>query len=480
MNIEKLHSVKDINVLLCGDFMVDKYVIGNVSRISPEAPVPILEVKSKSSKLGGAGNVINNIIALGANTRAIGCIGRDYDGSWILDKLKELGVDVKYLMQSDETRTIVKTRLVSKNQQFLRCDEEEIKDIPDSVRDAISQNMDEILSDINVVVISDYGKGVVTKELAQLLITNAKKRNIPVVVDPKGTNYEKYRGATVCTPNTNELSVVTGKILKNEEDIKKAGLRLREDIDLEYLMLTRSEKGISIFEKGKTDKTDFPAIIKDVIDVTGAGDTVVSVVSLCLAAGYPIGDCCKLANMAASVVCSKFGASTASLNELLECVLDSGEFKLVDLNTAKYIVAGLKEKGKKVVFTNGCFDLLHAGHLSSFLQAKSFGDILVVAVNSDASVKRLKGDSRPVIGQKDRINMICALECVDYVILMDDDTPARIIGTVKPDVTVKGKDWEGKELPEKAVIEAYGGSVKFIDLEAGLSTTQIIQRITGE
>ena len=210
-----------------------------------------------------------------------------------------------------------------------------------------------------------------------------------------------------------------------------------------------------------------------------AGDTVVSIVALLMAAGLSMEECCTLANIAASIVCSKFGAATLSLNELMEQIVNSGEFKLVDVTTAKYVLASQKEKGKKIVFTNGCFDMLHAGHLASFLQAGKFGDILIVAVNSDASIKRLKGEERPIIEEKYRISMLCALECVDYVILMEEDTPVNLIKELQPDVTVKGKDWENKNIPEKAVVEAYGGQVKFIDLKDGLSTTNIIGKINN-
>lgn len=477
MDIEKLHLLKDIKALIVGDFMVDKYIQGNVKRISPEAPVPILEVKSKSSKLGGAGNVVNNIISLGGKTRVIGCVGDDHNGNWLIEKLKEQNVDISYLKKYNEVQTICKTRLVAKNQQFLRYDEEIIRDIPHIYEEFISENIEEVLNDIQVIIISDYAKGTITNNLSQLVITQANLKNIPVVVDPKGKDYSKYNGATLCTPNINELSIVTGKECNQELVIEEAGQQLCNKINLNYLVLTRSEKGISLFEKGSILKIDYPAVIKDVIDVTGAGDTVASVIALCLAGGYTINECCKLANLAASIVCSKFGAATLSLNELLECILDSGEFKLVDLNTAKYIAASLREKGKKIVFTNGCFDLLHAGHLSSFIQAKTFGDVLIVAVNSDASVKKIKGESRPIINEKDRIQMLCALECVDYVVLMEDDTPINLINAIRPDVTVKGKDWRNKELPERSVVESYGGKVNFIDLEAGLSTTKIIEKI---
>lgn len=479
MTIEKLNKIADIRVLLFGDFMVDKYIHGKVSRISPEAPVPVLEVTARQTKLGGAGNVVNNIMTLGASVRVLGCVGDDADGDWILSELSEKGIETGYMRKYPQMQTISKTRLVSKNQQFLRYDEEKIQDIPDDYVKEIRQQEERLFQDIQAVIISDYGKGAVTKEGAQFLTEGARRRGIPVIIDPKGTDYSKYKGADVCTPNVKELGDVTGRALHTEQEILEAGQKLREDIELKYLLLTRSERGISLFDQ-EQGKQDFPAASKDVVDVTGAGDTVVSTVALMMAAGFSPEECCILANTAASIVCSKFGAATLSLNELMEQVVNSGEFKLVDVTTARYVLASLKEKGKKIVFTNGCFDMLHAGHLASFLQARKFGDVLIVAVNSDASVKRLKGPERPIVEQQNRIRMLCALECVDYVILMEDDTPVPLIQALHPDVTVKGKDWEDKDIPERAVVESYGGAVKFIDLEGGLSTTNLIGKIRHE
>lgn len=477
MNVELLHKIKDLNVLVIGDFMIDKYIEGSVSRISPEAPVPVLEVKSKKSKLGGAGNVVNNISTLGANIKIVGCVGTDTDGTWLVQKMNERGIDTTYLKQEENAQTIVKTRLVSKKQQFLRLDEEKIQDVSDEFCDFVVENLDGIFDGVDVLIVSDYGKGTIRKDLAQALIQYANEHNIISVVDPKGKDYSKYCGATVCTPNMNELRVVTGENVETEAEILEAGTKLREVTCIKNLMVTRSEKGISLIQEGNVKK-DFPAIEKDVIDVTGAGDTVVSIVATCMGAGYKVEESCVIANIAASVVCSKFGASTVSLNELISDIISSGEFKAVNLQAAKYILFSLKDKGKQIVFTNGCFDLIHAGHISSFLQAKAKGDVLVVAVNSDASVKQIKGDKRPIISQENRMKMLCGLECVDYVILMEDTNPTRIIETLQPDIVVKGKDWEGKEMPERAIISSYGGRMEFIDLEAGLSTTNIIKKIS--
>ncbi len=479
MTVEKLKRIKDVRVLLFGDFMVDKYIYGKVLRISPEAPVPVLQVTKKQTKLGGAGNVVNNVMTLGAKVRVLGCIGKDADGGWIISELAENGIETEHIQQFSHVNTISKTRLVSKNQQFLRYDEEKIQGIPREYIAYMEKNKQTIFQDIQVVIISDYGKGVVTEESAQFLISNANERGIPVIIDPKGKDYGKYAGAYACTPNVKELSDVIGHELTTEEDLRTAGLEVKRNAQIKNLLLTRSEKGISLFDNEGTVK-DFPAVSKDVVDVTGAGDTVVCVAALMLVAGFSMEECCVLANIAASIVCSKFGAATLSLNELMEQIVNSGEFKLVDVTTARYVLDSLREKRKKIVFTNGCFDMLHAGHLASFLQARKYGDVLIVAVNSDQSVRRLKGETRPVINQNDRIAMLCALECVDYVILMEDDTPINLIKALKPDVTVKGRDWEDKNLPERPIVEEYGGQVCFINLEEGLSTTNIIRKIMNE
>ena len=476
MNIEILHKIEDIKVLVFGDYMVDKYIIGNVNRISPEAPVPVIEVKNQSQKLGGAGNVINNIISLGANVKVLGCVGNDDAGNFITNYFNNDKTNISYLKKYNQLSTIIKTRIVSKNQQFLRIDEEKKEPLLQEYYDYAKDNLDEIFCDIDVVIISDYAKGAVTKEIAQLLIKQANKKNIPIIVDPKGNDYSKYVGATVCTPNVKELCDVVNKKIDNEDDILKYGYQICKENDIKYLCLTRSEKGISLINRNK-EKFDFPAIAKDVIDVSGAGDTVVATMSLLLALKFPMDEICKISNIAASVVVSKFGTSTVSLNELICNISKTGEFKYQDIDTIKYIVQDLKEKGKKIVFTNGCFDMLHVGHLSSFKKAREYGDILIVAVNSDSSVKTNKGDLRPIISQEDRIEMLCALEYIDYVVLMEDKDPVNLIKIIQPDVSIKGEDWKDKIVPEKPVIESYGGKIQFIELNQGKSTTNIIKKV---
>ena len=475
MKIEKLLDIKEKQILVFGDYMVDKYIYGNVNRISPEAPVPVISMKKEQLKLGGAGNVINNLVSLGARVKVLGCIGDDKPGEFILGAFSDDKINIDYFKQYDELKTIQKTRIVSKNQQFMRIDEEIIKELPKSYYNYINENIEKILEDVDSIVISDYAKGAVNKNFAQLLIEAGNKKNIPIIVDPKGSDYTKYNGATLCTPNMKELQDVCKNICKSEIDIEKYGKEIVNKFNFDYLVITRSEDGISLISK--EEKKDFPAKAKDVIDVSGAGDTVVASISLLKTIDLNIDEICILANLAASVVVSKFGTSTLSLDELVSMINQSSNFKLLDISTAKYIVNDLKQKGKKIVCTNGCFDLLHVGHLASFKQAREYGDILIVIVNSDSSIKENKGDLRPIISEKDRIEMLCALEIVDYVILMNEKTPERIISIIQPDVTVKGEDWKNKEVPEKKIVESYGGKMEFVKLEKEKSTTLIIEKI---
>ena len=476
MDIKQLYKMKEVTALVYGDFMVDKYIHGNVNRISPEAPVPVLHVTEKERKFGGAGNVVSNLLALGVKVRVAGYTGNDEDGMWLSDTFSDLGADTTYMKNVSRVQTIIKTRITSRNQQFIRLDEEKIENIAVEMETQIINELPVMLQGIDVVILSDYGKGNVTEVVAQGIIAACIQRKIPAVVDPKGTDYSKYKGATVCKPNEKELAAATGMTFTFDGDVEKAGFILKSQNGIENLAVSRSEKGIMLLKKENIRK-DFPTKAQEVIDVTGAGDTVVATIAATLASGFELEECCKLANVAAAIVCSKFGAATASIPEIMDMIEGGIKEKKFALKEVEKHIQDAKAQGKTIVFTNGCFDLLHAGHLSSFHQARQYGDILVVAVNSDASVKRNKGESRPIIDEVNRMKMVAALEYVDYVVLMEEDNPTRILSVLQPDVVVKGKDWEGKYMPEREMIEAYGGKMQFIELEQGLSTTAIIGKI---
>lgn len=466
-------------IVVFGDFMIDEYLDGSVSRISPEAPIPIVRIKSRTRRVGGAGNVVRNLLALGANVAAIGYISHDENGNWLIERLKEYGADVSGMIQSDDAITSIKTRVTAQNQQLLRYDKEVVKEVPGSVAEKLSSIISDILSDASALIISDYGKGVVTVATASVIISAATACGIPVVVDPKGTDYRKYSGATVCTPNMKELQEAVGKTLATEEEIAVAGKELCNDCNIKYILTTRSEKGMSLIDGSTGEKKDYPAIAREVTDVTGAGDTVISVFTLCLVCGASHDDCCRISNIAASIVVLKFGAAVASPEEIMKSITDNSKMvsKIFSVQSAMQKVEFLRGQGKKIVFTNGCFDIVHAGHISSFMQARKFGDVLFVGVNSDASIRRIKGEKRPIVTQENRLALLEALSCVDYLVLFDDDTPEELIRVIKPDVLVKGKDWEGKAVAGGDFVKSYGGKVCFIELEQGLSTTNIIKKI---
>lgn len=474
-----INNFKNATIVVYGDMMVDEYLSGDVSRISPEAPVPVVHVKKETKRLGGAGNVVRNLCALGANVLPISCIGKDPSGDWLIDCFKEFGLDTSGLIQDSNTVTGIKTRVTSQNQQLLRYDHEIIKEVPGSFIDWLTENISKYLSRANAVIISDYGKGTVTRISAKIIIDKANKMNIPVIADPKGCDYSKYNGVTVCTPNMKEMQAAVNRTVSSEEEIIEAAKELCESCNIRYILATRSEKGLSLIDGATGEKSDYPALSKEVIDVTGAGDTVISTFTLCYSLEASFDDCCRIANIAASIVVSKFGTSVALPEEIQELISGNSYqcSKLLTLEQAKQKAAFLRQQGKRIVFTNGCFDIVHAGHISSFKQAHGFGDVLFAGLNSDASVKRLKGENRPIIDEVNRLKLLEAISCIDYLILFEDDTPQRLIEAITPDVLVKGKDWEDKEIAGGEFVKQNGGKVCFIDLEQGLSTTDIINKI---
>ena len=479
----KLYERSDISILVIGDYMVDRYLYCDVSRISPEGPVPVAKVEHIEQRIGGAGNVALNIMALGCRCKVVTCIGDDVTGQQLVKALCDSGADISNIYYKPGRKTSQKTRIVAQNQQLLRCDEEEISGVGEDFLCYIQDHIDEIFQNTASVILSDYGKGVMTEKVTQFVITHATKLGIPVFVDPKGVNYDKYRGATVCTPNLKELGEATGyKRLEREEDVFQAALLLCAQENFAYVLVTRSEKGMSLVSNRLREKQDFPAVVQEVCDVTGAGDTVISTLAVCWASGYSLEQCCYIANAAASVVVSKFGAATASVDEINQVISfprinRADSYKICDLEHLAGIVKQMHRIGKKVVFTNGCFDLVHAGHIASFWKARSYGDVLIVAVNSDDSIRRLKGVSRPIITLDYRMRLLEALEMIDFIIPFDNDTPQTLIEVIRPDVLVKGSDWKGKTVAGADILEKYGGQLEFVDLEQGLSTSSIIEKI---
>ncbi len=464
------------NILVIGDLMIDHYLWGSAERISPEAPVQVVDIAKESSVLGGAGNVINNLISLGAKVNVASVVGDDEIAKELTIMLKSIGVKTEGLITQSGRKTSKKSRVIAANQQILRYDNESKETIASASVEKIIQAIEKDLFVTDMIIFSDYGKGVITDELSQAVIKLAKIKNIKVLVDPKGTDYSKYRGAHMLTPNKKEASEATKINIVDDASLEQALLSLKEQCDLERSMITLSEDGIAIYD-GEVKR--FPTVAQEVFDVTGAGDTVIASIAFALSAGLSIEETARFANLAAGVVVGKIGSATVTLDEIeiYESKLhqSSSDAHIKSFEEIDRIVKRAKEHGQRVVFTNGCFDILHVGHVKYLQEAKSFGDILIVGLNSDASVRELKGPSRPVNTEDDRAYILAALDAVDYVVKFSDDTPHELIKMIAPDVLVKGGDYEGKTV----VGTEFSKVLKLVDFVDGKSTTKTIEKIQG-
>ena len=461
-------------ILVVGDIMIDHYLWGSCERISPEAPVQVVNVGRESAVLGGAGNVINNLRALGAQVDVISVVG----GCEISDELKallsDIGVNSNYLIKQKDRITSKKSRIIAAQQQVVRYDRESTDAINQQSQDKLLSTYNSMLNGYDAVLLSDYGKGVLTPELTQALIQRANKLNIKVLIDPKGLDYSKYRGAYLLTPNKKEASEATQITINNNESLARAIAQLKQVCELEVSLITLSEQGVAIFDN---ELRIHPTVAREVYDVTGAGDTVLASLGFALSCGYDIDQAVEFSNLAAGVVVGKIGSATATLDEIIEYKSSlhqsSSDAHIKTWEEISLLSNNLKEKGKKIVFTNGCFDLLHAGHVRYLEAAKRFGDVLIVGLNSDRSVHELKGESRPINNENDRASILAALEAVNYVVVFDEDTPYKLIKTIKPNTLVKGGDYEGKTVVGQDLVDELK-LVKFIE---GKSTTKTIERI---
>jgi D-beta-D-heptose 7-phosphate kinase/D-beta-D-heptose 1-phosphate adenosyltransferase len=465
---------KSPKLLVIGDLMIDHYLWGSCERISPEAPVQVVNVKSESTVLGGAGNVINNLNALGAQVDVISVIG----GCEISDELKALLTSIKvntqYLITQKDRITSKKSRIIASQQQVVRYDRESTNEISHESQKEILTTFRSIISNFDAVLLSDYGKGVLTKELTTSLIDIANKNNKKVLVDPKGLDYSKYKGAFLLTPNKKEASEATQVAIKDDDSLTQAITQLKIQCDLNVSLITLSEQGVAIYD----DKLrTHPTVAREVFDVTGAGDTVLASLGFALACEYEIDDAVEFSNLAAGVVVGKIGSATATLNEIIEYESSlnksTSDEHIKTLGEIATLSEELKTRGKKIIFTNGCFDILHTGHVRYLETAKSYGDVLILGLNSDRSVTTLKGEGRPINLQLDRAYILAALEAVDYVVVFDEDTPYNLIKAIKPHVLVKGGDYEGREVVGQDIVDELK-LVQFID---GKSTTKTIEKI---
>ncbi|MDC9727386.1 MAG: D-glycero-beta-D-manno-heptose-7-phosphate kinase [Candidatus Thioglobus sp.] len=465
---------KSPKLLVIGDLMIDHYLWGSCERISPEAPVQVVNVKSESAVLGGAGNVINNLNALGAQVDVISVVG----GCEISDELKKLlnniNVSSKYLITQKDRITSKKSRIIAAQQQVVRYDRESTDEISSESQKLILTSFKSIINNYDGVLLSDYGKGVLTFELTQAIITLANKNDKKVLIDPKGLDYSKYKGAYLLTPNKKEASEATQINIKDDASLTQAITQLKDECDLDVSLITLSEDGVAIYDN---DLRTRPTVAREVFDVTGAGDTVLASLGFALAYGYEIDDAVEFSNLAAGVVVGKIGSATASLNEIIEYESSlnksTSDEHIKTLSEIAALSEELKARSKKIIFTNGCFDILHAGHVRYLETAKSYGDVLILGLNSDRSVKALKGEGRPINTQMDRAYILAALEAVDYVVVFDKDTPYELIEAIKPHVLVKGGDYEGKEVIGQDIAD----ELKLVQFVDGKSTTKTIEKI---
>ncbi len=465
---------KKPNILVIGDLMIDHYLWGSCDRISPEAPVQVVNVKKESSVLGGAGNVINNLVTLGSVVDVISVIGNDSVANELKSLLEKIDVPTSNLVVENNRKTSKKSRLIASQQQVLRYDMESIDDINENSHKQIIQTLEKNIDKYSSIILSDYGKGVLTTNLTKEIIKIANKNNIKVLVDPKGKDYSKYKGSYTLTPNKKEAMEATNIDIKDESSLIEALKSLKTQCELEVSLITLSEQGIAIFDDELTIK---PTVAREVYDVTGAGDTVIASIAFALGNNLDIKDAIYFANLAAGVVVGKIGSATTTLDEIYEY-----EYSLHKSNSTSHIKtfdeiktlsSKLHNQGKKIVFTNGCFDILHVGHVKYLEVAKSYGDVLILGLNADSSVRKLKGPTRPINTQEDRAYILASLESVDYVVIFEEETPYELIKLIKPHVLVKGGDYEGKEVVGQDIAD----ELKLVQFVDGKSTTNTIKRI---
>ncbi len=458
--------------------MLDRYIWGDVDRVSPEAPVPVVHHQRKSARAGGAANVALNLAGLGVETSLIGCVGNDGAAKNLSTLLDEEGIQTQHLIEVADRPTTTKTRIVGNRQQMLRLDDEYVRAIDEETIDRLLEAVSNTLGEVDVTILSDYAKGVLTASVCKEIIERASRQECPVLADPKGTDYDKYAGANTITPNDRELSRVTGITADNVDELLKAGQDLRSDLEIRNLIVTRGEQGIS--RLSDAGREHYTAVEQEVFDVSGAGDTVVATLAAGNAVGLERDVSIRLANLAASIVIGKVGTTPIKREALADAVRHrrlSQTGNTYSRDRIQKQVHAWRSQSKTIVFTNGCFDILHVGHVSYLEKAKEEGDCLVVGLNTDRSVRALKGDPRPIVPEEQRARVLASLESVDAVVPFDEETPETLIEEVHPDVLVKGADYDKSEVVGAEAVEEWGGRVELIPLVDGVSTTKILRRV---
>ena len=477
-----IDRLADSRVLCIGDVMLDRFVYGAVERISPEAPIPVVRIERETAMLGGAGNVVANLTALGARPVFLSVVGDDAQGREVGELIAAQPGTEPALLVEPGRQTTIKTRYFAAAQQLLRADKETTAPLTDIRRTQVIERAGRLMPEVSVVVLSDYGKGLLEPDVAQAVIKAAKLAGKPVIVDPKGADYALYAGATLVTPNRKELKEATRMPVDSDDEIVAAARSLIDAHDFAAVLATRSQDGMTLVAADGTVH-HLPAQAREVFDVSGAGDTVVATLAAALGGGVPMLDAAKLANVAASIVVGKVGTAATTIKEMTHALhqedLAHSEQKIVSLEEALERLEKWRREGRKVGFTNGCFDLLHPGHISLLRQARGQCDRLVVGLNSDASVSRLKGPTRPVQTEMARATVLASLETVNLVVIFGEDTPLKLIEALRPDVLVKGQDYTVETVVGAEMVQSYGGRVFLANLEDGFSTTNTIRKMNG-
>lgn len=468
-----MNNSKQPRIYVLGDLMLDHYIMGVTTRISPEAPVPVVKVENELFTLGGALNVANNLASLGAKVYSAGLLGSDDAGRYVLETLHTLSIDTGGVMSDTNRITIQKCRILASNQQMLRYDKEMILAPTAPQTSQLLEHFKTLLPDLDIIILSDYDKGTLTNELCQQIISHANQHGIKVLVDPKGKDYSKYKGAYLITPNRKETSEITGIEIVDDSDLMKAGRSLKDKLQLQKVVMTLGNKGMAVFDE---ELTLLPTVAQEVYDVTGAGDTVIAALAFGLADGLSMHEACRYANLAAAVVVAKVGCATATQEEIQSLQLASTHSQIqksITLEDLLPLLSRLRNAGKTIVFTNGCFDVIHAGHVSYLQKAQQLGDVLIVGLNSDGSVKALKGPDRPINGLADRSIVLSGLSSVDFIVPFEEETPYNLIKSIQPDILVKGADYKGKEVIGAELVKR----VELIEFMEGKSSTGILQKM---
>lgn len=474
-----LASDSKIKVLVVGDLMLDEYIWGSVDRVSPEAPVQVVEARAENYVPGGAANVANNLVALGYDVSLVGAIGDDHNGTKLSQMLKQENINCEGIRILKHRPTINKIRVIAHNQQILRIDREVKGALSEKMEQEIIDYIDSTIPTVDGIICSDYLKGLLTNNILKAIITGSKRHNKLVFVDPKGKDFLKYRGANVLTPNEHEVEVASIESGRDNYELTKAAKKIIDMVQLDSLLVTRGKDGMCLFETGK-DPMHIPTEAKEIYDVTGAGDTVIATFAMAVLSGLNFEEAAKIANKAAGIVVGKVGTAVIHKedikNILEESVLHSAQ-NILPLNELKQIVSQAKSYRKSIVFTNGCFDIIHSGHIEFLRKASELGDLLVVGLNSDSSVRKLKGEGRPIKTEQERASILAALKYVDYIAIFTEETPENMIRELRPDIVVKGSDYSVDQVVGRDIVEQYGGRVELVPIVQGFSTSTLVNDI---